>query len=148
MATLQRAIQIAVEAHMNVMDKSGKLYILHPMRIMLKAETEDEKIVAILHDVVEDCKEWTLDRMRDEGFSELVIDSLDRMTRRPGESYDDFIDRCRGAKISTKNKLKDIEDNMDMTRLPSMSGADLSRIKKYHKAWCILKEAEAQWECK
>jgi (p)ppGpp synthase/HD superfamily hydrolase len=70
---LQRAIEIAVAAHKGQTDKVGNLYVLHPFRVMEALDTEDEKIVGVLHDVVEDCVGWTWERMRDEGFSERVI---------------------------------------------------------------------------
>lgn len=145
MPTLQRALEIAVSAHANVFDKSGVLYVFHPIRLVLKAETEDERIVAVLHDVVEDCADWTFDRLRDEGFSEVVIDAIDKLTRREEETYAEFIERCCDSVISIKVKLLDIADNMDITRLPTMEEKDLNRMKRYYKARVRLMEALADW---
>lgn len=64
---MQRAIEIAVEAHKGQVDKAGNLYVLHPLRVMMSLDAEDEKIVGVLHDVVEDCEGWTWDRLRSEG---------------------------------------------------------------------------------
>ena len=85
MSTLERAIIIAAEAHAGVRDKAGAPYILHPLRMMLGLSSPDERIVAVLHDVCEDCPGWTFDRLRDEGFSDKIIAALDAVTKREGE---------------------------------------------------------------
>ena len=72
MSTLERAIQIATEAHKGQLDKSGKDYIGHPLRVMEMGRSEQEKIVGVLHDVVEDT-DWTFERLAAEGFSEEII---------------------------------------------------------------------------
>lgn len=71
MSTLERAIQIATEAHKGQLDKAGKDYIGHPLRVMEMGKTEDEKIVGVLHDVVED-GDWTFEALEAEGFSKDV----------------------------------------------------------------------------
>ena len=71
---LERAIKIAVEAHAGVKDRGGKAYILHPLSVMMRVETDAEKIVAVLHDVIEDT-DWT-DNLSEEGFSQEIIDAL------------------------------------------------------------------------
>lgn len=141
MATLQRALEIAVSAHSGVIDKSGCLYIFHPIRLVLKAETEEEKILAALHDVVEDCEDWTFDRLREEGFNDIILNALDRLTRRSDETYAEFIERCCGSVISIRVKLLDIADNMDIKRLPTMEEKDLERFWRYYKARLRLMEA-------
>ena len=75
MSTLEKAIQIATEAHKGQLDKSGKDYIGHPLRVMEMGNTEEEKIVGVLHDVVEDT-EWTFEALEAEGFSKQIIDAL------------------------------------------------------------------------
>ena len=77
MSTLPKAIEIATQAHAGQVDKSGKDYIGHPLRVMEMGKTEEEKIVGVLHDVVEDT-DWTFERLEAEGFSKEVIDALDR----------------------------------------------------------------------
>jgi (p)ppGpp synthase/HD superfamily hydrolase len=76
MSTLERAIIIAAEGHAGVKDKAGAPYILHPLRMMLRLSSPDERIVAVLHDVCEDCRGWTFDRLRDEGFSDEIKNKL------------------------------------------------------------------------
>ena len=86
MSTLERAIVIAAEGHAGVKDKGGAPYILHPLRMMLSLSSADERIVAVLHDVCEDCPGWTLDRLRAEGFPERIVAALDSVTKREGEN--------------------------------------------------------------
>lgn len=85
MSTLERAIEIAVRAHAGQKDKGGEPYILYPLRVMLRMRTEGERIVAVLHDLVEDSN-FTIDDLRLEGFSKEVIEALEALTKRPGES--------------------------------------------------------------
>ena len=82
MATLERALEIAAEAHRGQLDRTGEPYLLHPIRVMLRVRDESERLVALLHDVVEDNEAWTLDRLRAEGFPDEVVEAVDRLTRR------------------------------------------------------------------
>ena len=117
MADLVRANEIAEEAHDGILDKCGEPYINHPRRIRDKATSEKSKIVAILHDVVEDTG-WTLDDLREEGFDEDVVLGVDGMTRRPDESYMQFIKRLNENDLSVEVKVLDIQDNTDLNRIP------------------------------
>ncbi|HET6251968.1 MAG TPA: hypothetical protein VFE47_30060 [Tepidisphaeraceae bacterium] len=137
-ATLGDAIAVAAEAHRGVLDKSGQPYILHPLRVMFRCETEMERIVAVLHDVVEDTGR-TFDDLRKVGFSEEVIAALDCVTKRQGESYEQFIERSAANPVATKVKLADLEDNMDVRRLPAIEKKDWERMQKYLSAWKRLK---------
>jgi (p)ppGpp synthase/HD superfamily hydrolase len=98
MSTLERAIVIAAEGHAGVKDKGGAPYILHPLRMMLALSTPDERIVAVLHDVREDCSGWTLDRLRAEGFPDHNITALDSVTKREGEDYETFVRRATSSR--------------------------------------------------
>ena len=139
-SNLARAIALAAEAHVEQLDKSGAPYVLHPIRIMLHMSSEAEMIVAILHDVVEDTP-WTLHRLRGEGFSEEVIAALDGVTRRPDETYEEFVARAKTNPISRKVKIADLEDNMDLKRLgESLTDHAMERLKRYHKAWQFLRD--------
>ena len=93
MSTLERAIAIAAEGHAGQKDWGGEPYVLHPLRMMLRVSTNDERIVAALHDVCEDCPQWTFDRLRVEGFSGDIIAALQSVTKRQGEDYEGR--RCR-----------------------------------------------------
>ena len=111
---LERAIEIAVSAHKGVFDKGGNPYILHPLRVMMLLTTKDEKIVGVLHDVVEDSEDWDFDKLKAEGFSDTVLDSLRSVTKfSEDEDYDAFIQRGLDNSIGRAVKIADIKDNLD-----------------------------------
>lgn len=135
MSTLERAIQIATEAHKGQFDKAGREYIGHPIRVMEMGKTEDEKIVGVLHDVIEDT-DWTFERLEAEGFSQEIINALRCVTKTSeNENYDDFIDRVKKNPLAAAVKINDLTDNMDIRRLPYLSDKDVKRLKKYLKAY-------------
>lgn len=135
MSSLQRAIEIATEAHAGQFDKSGKDYIGHPLRVMEMGRTEDEKIVGVLHDVVEDT-DWTFEALEAEGFSQEIIGALRCVTKiSENENYDDFIERVKKNPLAVAVKINDLTDNMDIRRLPYLSDKDVKRLKKYLKAY-------------
>ena len=135
---LERAIQIAVEAHTGQVDKGGNPYILHPLRVMGNVDCESEKIVAVLHDVVEDSN-WTFEAFLAEGFSNEVIEALKSVTKSSdSEDYDSFIQRAMQNPIGRKVKIADLRDNLDVTRIAELGDKDLQRINKYKKALKIL----------
>jgi (p)ppGpp synthase/HD superfamily hydrolase len=139
--TLSDALCLAAEAHRGVMDKSGQPYILHPLRVMFRCESEIERIVAVLHDVVEDTGR-TFDDLRKLGYSDEVIAALDCVTKREGEGYEQFVDRAAANPVARKVKIADIEDNMDMRRLPNVGEKDWARMTKYLAAWRRLTSGE------
>ena len=135
MSTLQRAIEIATQAHKGQLDKSGKDYIGHPLRVMEMGRTEEEKIAGILHDVVEDTS-WTFEMLEAEGFSKEITDALRCVTKvSENENYADFIGRIKKNPLAAAVKLNDLTDNMDIRRLPYLSDKDVKRLKKYLKAY-------------
>lgn len=136
---LDKAIQIASKAHANQIDKAGMPYILHPLRVMFKMDTESEMIIAVLHDIMEDCKGITAYFLEKEGFLEEVVNTLIVLNRHNYTDYEAYI--CAVAKnpVAKKVKLADIEDNINVLRLPSIEEKDLQRIKKYHWAYNYLK---------
>jgi (p)ppGpp synthase/HD superfamily hydrolase len=143
MATLERAIALAALAHEGQKDKTGEPYILHPLRMMMRLNRLEAKIVAALHDVVEDT-EWTMEGLATEGFSSEILDALDRVTKREGEDYMDFVQRAAGDAIAREVKLADLEDNMNILRLSEIRDKDLERMRKYHQAWQMLKRHEPE----
>ena len=131
--TLERAIELAVEHHKGQSDKAGKPYILHPLRVMMSVDKDDEKIVAVMHDIVEDT-DITLDDLRNDGFSEQVISAIECVTKGEKEDYDSFIERISRNALAIQVKLADINDNMDLSRLSNVTEKDLERVEKYKKA--------------
>jgi (p)ppGpp synthase/HD superfamily hydrolase len=131
---LEKAIAIAVDAHRNQKDRYGAPYIFHPLRVMNRVNSIIEKIVAILHDVVEDTA-WTFEDLKREGFPDSVLAALDCLTKREGEAYEDFVKRSESNSLAKSIKLADLEDNMDLRRLPAIAEPDKERLEKYVKAW-------------
>lgn len=135
MSTLARAIEIATEAHKGQVDKAGNEYIGHPLRVMEMGKTEEEKIVGVLHDVVEDT-DWSFDMLEAEGFAPEIIAALKCVTKiSENENYDSFIERVKKNPLATAVKINDLTDNMDIRRLPYLSDKDVKRLKKYLKAY-------------
>lgn len=135
MSTLNRAIEIATKAHEGSRDKYGASYINHVTRVMNMGETVDEKIVGILHDVIEDTH-WTFEDLEKEGFSKEVIDALKCVTKTSDdEDYGEFINRVKINPLAVKVKLHDLRDNMDIRRMSEVLESDLKRLNKYLKAY-------------
>lgn len=138
MTPLERAITIASKAHSNQKDKAGCEYILHPLRLMLQMKTQDEKIIAILHDVIEDSN-YTIQDLRHEGFEEGILNPLKLLTRDNKKvTYEDYIKKIKTDPVATKIKIVDLEDNMNLTRIKNLKETDLLRFKKYNRAWHFL----------
>ena len=137
MATLDRAIQIAAQVHQGQKDKYGAPYILHPIRVMMHVHSKIEKIVAILHDVIED-SDLTLDDLKNERFSTEIVNAIDALSKRDGEVYDDYINRTTKNKIAITVKLADLEDNMDLKRIDVVTKKNKESMEIYHKAWLKL----------
>ena len=139
----EAAIILATGAHAGQPDKQGQPYILHPLAVMLSGETEAERIVGVLHDTVEDT-DITLDEIQGL-FGAEVADAVDALTRRPGESYGDFIFRARRNEVAKRVKVNDIRHN-----LSRMNGLRPSEAKgltaKYRRALAILFDIVNTWD--
>ncbi len=140
MATVEDAISIAAQAHKGQKDKAGAPYLLHPLRMMLRMTSESAMMAAVLHDVVED-SDWTLEQLREKGFSAEVLEAVECLTHRNEESYQEFIERVQTNPIARQVKIADLEDNMNIQRINKISPKDLQRMEKYHRAWCVLTNA-------
>jgi hypothetical protein len=135
---LTQAFRIAVEAHAGQTDKLGEPYMLHPVRVMLMGETSEERIVGLLHDVVEDCADWPLNRLS-AIFPPQIVEAIDALTRRRGESYADFIARVKSNPLATAVKLYDIRDNTAPERIWLLDPGTRERlIAKYEPALRML----------
>lgn len=140
LALLPRAIEIATEQHAGQIDKAGQPYIDHPLRVMRRMRTNMERIVAVLHDVIEDGT-VTLADLAKEGFSHEVRAALDSVTRRPGEDYAEFVMRAAANPVGRWVKYEDLRDNADLARIPAPTDADLARAAKYRRAMAQLEAA-------
>ncbi|MBT4597512.1 GTP pyrophosphokinase [bacterium] len=133
MNKLEKAIKIALEAHENQLDKGGKTYILHPLRLMIQMPTEELQIIAVLHDVVED-SHYTFEHLIKEGFDVKLIEALQALTKKENERYGDFIKRVQENSLATKVKIVDLKDNSNLDRIQNPTKDDLERVEKYKKA--------------
>ena len=135
MSTLNRAIEIATKSHEGATDKYGVPYINHVTRVMNMGQTDNEKIVGVLHDVIEDTQ-WTFEDLEKEGFSKEVIDALKCVTKTSeDEDYAEFITRVKINPLAVKVKLNDLTDNLDVKRMPEVLESDLKRLNKYLRAY-------------
>jgi hypothetical protein len=136
--TLDDAIALAVRAHRDQRDKRDEPYLLHVFRVMLSQNDETARIVAVLHDSLEDTS-VTLADLRGAGFSDEICEAVDCLTRRPKEQYDDMIARVAANPLARLVKLADLGDNMDPTRrLDGPEGAE--HLAKYDAARKRLSE--------
>lgn len=137
---LEKAIKIALEAHKNQLDKARKPYIEHSLRVMGMGNTLNEKIVGVLHDVVEDTH-WTFEMLINEGFSAEIVDAIRCVTKTADdEQYELFIKRIKKNPLATKVKLNDLTDNMDIRRLQGLNKSDYTRLCKYLVAYKQLRD--------
>lgn len=135
---LSKAINLAMQAHAGQVDKAGMPYIGHVMRVMQAGKTIDEKIVGVLHDVVEDTT-WTFDALLAEGFPVHIVDALRCVTKlSDDEPYEAFINRVKNNPLAVAVKINDLTDNMDIRRLQTLTDADVQRLRKYLKAYQSL----------
>ena len=132
---LAKAITIALEAHKEATDKTGMPYAGHIMRVMQAGRTYDEKIVGVLHDIVEDTP-WTFEALLAEGFPAHIVDALRCVTKlHDDEPYEAFIERVKSNPLAVAVKINDLTDNMDIRRLADITDKDAIRLRKYLKAY-------------
>jgi (p)ppGpp synthase/HD superfamily hydrolase len=108
---------------------------------MLRMETEAERIVAILHDVIEDSN-LTIQDILGAGYRTEISEAIDYLTRRDGEEYDHFIEKIKGNVLARKIKIADIEDNLNLGRIKDPKENDFRRIEKYRHALAELRKTE------
>ena len=130
------ALQIAQKAHAGQVDKAGKDYILHPMTVASYMDTDTEKTIAYLHDVLEDT-DVTVDALR-KIFPNEIVDTLITLTHRKDESYFEYIQRVSKSKLAKKVKVADLLHNLDITRIKEPTKQDYQRLEKYKKAILYL----------
>lgn len=141
---LAKALEIAIKAHKGVVGKDGLDYVFHPITVALKCNTNDEKVVALLHDVIEDTP-MTLDDLRKEGFPDYIVEAVDAITRRkPAESNGaarwKYIERCKANPIARVVKIADLEHNSDLSRIQNPTEKMKRRIlEEYPKEIAFLK---------
>ena len=137
MSSIERAIEIASSAHAGQRDKAGQPYIFHPLRVMLRVNTEHEQMAAVLHDVVEDTS-VTIERLEQEGFPAEVLRAIAALTKRPGETRLDAAMRAAADPVARVVKLADYSENMDLSRIPNPTDRDYARCREYEEVRAVL----------
>lgn len=135
----KKALKLCFEAHKEQLDKSGMPYVFHPFHVAEEMDDEETTVVALLHDVIEDT-DYTLDDLRNMGFSSKAIEAIEVMTHLPEVSYEDYLRNIKRNPIAKKVKLADIRHNSDLTRLDVMDEKAEYWKKKYTFAYQILCE--------
>lgn len=139
---LEKALTIATKAHEGQKDRGGNDYIGHPNRVSERCQTDDERIVALLHDTIEDTK-ITAEYLLDQGFPERIVDAIVALSRREDEAYESYVDRAAVNPIAKEVKKADLCDYMDVSRLNyPLIQDDLQRLNKYLKAFKRLTKEE------
>jgi (p)ppGpp synthase/HD superfamily hydrolase len=137
MSTLEKAIEIASRAHAGALDKAGQPYILHPLKVMLRLKEPEERIAAVLHDVVEDTS-VSLEDLKSAGFTEQVVSAVEALTKRQGESRMQAAARAAAHPIALAVKLADNAENMDISRISEPTERDFERLKEYEQVRAFL----------
>ena len=124
-----------------ITDKSGKPYVDHLKRVASHFQDETYRIIALLHDTLEDT-DMMMDDLREMGYSQDILDVLEILTRKK-ESYEEYIHRIVASRnsVALAIKIRDMEDNMDENRLCHVEENEAKRLrKKYQRYYPILKE--------
>jgi (p)ppGpp synthase/HD superfamily hydrolase len=137
MADLERALQIAVQAHAGQKDKNGEPYIFHPIRVMTRCKSPQARIVALLHDVVEDTS-VTFEQLSAEGFPPEILSVLRLVTHAKETPYEEYIQTISTNAIATEVKIADLEDNSDIQRLREVDERSVARLRRYLAAYRLL----------
>lgn len=123
-------------------DKSynGGPYALHCLRVMFAVDQSDEELmtIAVLHDLIEDCPEWSVEDLEKAGFSRRVVNAVDILTCYPGMYYDAYIRKIATNEDARRVKMADLWDNTQITRIKGLTAKDLARIEKYYKSYTYL----------
>jgi (p)ppGpp synthase/HD superfamily hydrolase len=148
MSNLDKALQIAVQAHAGQQDKEGRPYITHQLRLMAAMADDEARIVAVLHDVIEDTA-TTLDDLHRAGFSAAILEAVALVTHRKEEPYAEYVIRCRGNSIARAVKLADLTDNSRPDRCllrPDRIERDFARIHRYLLSYKFLTDGISESE--
>lgn len=136
---LSTAIKIAQEAFAGMQDEHGIPYLEHALRVMEQMDTEEEKIIAVLHDVTEDT-EISLNDLKTYGFSRRILDTIGQLTRRSNMTYFDYIDDISSSELASKVKIAELLDNKDIFRVRKLSFQTYSLDERCRRALAVLQQ--------
>lgn len=138
---VDRAVRIALDVHAGQVDRYGAPYILHVLNVGLRGGSPEDIVAGILHDVVEDSPEWSVERLRAEGFSERITSIVDCLTKREDEEWNDYISRVIENEAAMRIKQYDLEHNMNASRVPVFGFEEFKRFQRYVSAWRRITDA-------
>ena len=127
------ALSIATQAHEGQLDKAGVDYIEHPIYVASQVDTEEEKAVALLHDVIEDSP-VSAEELLQAGLPETVVTAVQVLTKEKEQDYQTYLETVKKNPLARVVKLADLKHNSDLSRLSSITEKDRERLKKYKKA--------------
>jgi len=130
---VEKALEIAKEAHKGQLDKAGVDYIQHPLNVAAMVESPEEKAVALLHDVIEDT-DISVEDLRTKGMPGDVVEAVFALTKLKDIDYFEYLNRVKDNPLARKVKLADLSHNSDISRIPNPREKDKERIKKYKLA--------------
>lgn len=138
---LSKMLLMATQAHHGFMDKGGKPYILHCLKVMYWLKTDDEELqcIALGHDIVEDTGA-SYSELLAAGMSERVVDGIRALTKTTGEDYEEYKAKVKANPDAIKVKMQDLRHNSDIRRLKGVTEKDIKRIERYHKFYLELQE--------
>lgn len=131
-----KAFIIMLKAHWKQRDKGNHLYIFHPIRVSRKCKGESAKLVALLHDVIEDNPNYNIEDFT--FLDEEEKEALELLTHNKGIAYFDYINEVKRNRIAREVKLADLKDNSNLNRLSTVTDKDIKRLEKYKLAQSIL----------
>ena len=141
MSSLEHAISICAEAYAGKLNRAGGPAILHPLRLIMGMQTNEERIVAMLHDLCYDCPEWTVQRLATEGFGPEVMDGIDAVTMREGEPRDAFIARVAANELARRVKLAELIAMRDSIPSPPRTDYEKERVDLCNREIPLLQSA-------
>jgi len=146
---LESAIRLAAKVHKGQLDRFGKPYVLHVMRVMMRGHDLEEQVLGALHDILERST-LTLADIQKKDYPPRVVKALDHITRREDEDYDGYIERVMQDGLAMRVKLHDLADKMDLLHVDELSMADLKRYNKqlaaYHRLKRLVEVARANMD--
>ena len=136
---ISKMLVLATNAHSGQFDRGGNAYILHPIKVMhyLRSEDEELQCIALGHDIIEDT-DVTYFKLREEGFTDRIIEGIRALTKVAGETYDEYKQKVFSNTDAMKVKMADLRHNTDIRRLKGVTEKDLIRTEKYHKFYLEL----------
>jgi len=144
---LETAIRLAAKVHKGQVDRFGKPYVLHVMRVMMRGHDFEEQVLGALHDVLER-SQLTMEDLAKKGFPPRVLKAMDHITRREGETYEQYIERVMQDNLAIRVKVHDLADKMDLLHVATLSHADLKRYNRqlaaYHRIKKMVEESKAR----